>query len=262
MPGAHRRRNQCRRKTGVPPSVALGRFEWTIRPWPTVAAAIGIALAVALGSWQLGRAQYKEALHQRLLDLGREPPTALAAQALHAKELELRRVEVRGRFERRFAIFLDNRVHHGQAGYHVLMPLRIAGSTKYVLVNRGWIAAGSDRSRAPAVSTPDAEVVVRGIAHAPGERYVELSGRVVEGNIWQNFALERYRASTGLDLHPIVLQQESDADDGLVREWVPAGSGRDVHLAYAFQWFSLGVAILVFYVAFNVRRKSSTTGPH
>jgi surfeit locus 1 family protein len=246
----------------VPPSIPLGRFELRLRPGLAAAVVLGVALTAGLGSWQLGRAHDKEMLQQRALERGREPPLTLGAQWVRAEDAILRRVEVRGRFDPRFTVFLDNRVHRRQPGFHVLMPLRIAGSSRYVLVNRGWIAAGSDRIRLPWVSTPDEDVVVRGTAYVPSGRYVELSAHVAEGPVWQNVTLERYRKSTGLELQPIVVQQEGATEDGLVREWPPPESGRNTHLAYAFQWFALSIALLACYLVLNVRRKTQAVGPH
>jgi len=246
---------------GSPPLVTVGGFELRVRPWLALATAIGVALTVGLGGWQLGRAQYKDNLQQRLLELGRAPPITLGPQAIRAEDVALRRVEVRGRFEPKFAIYLDNRFHQHRPGYHVVMPLNVAGSGRYVLVNRGWIAASGDRSRPPPVATPQGEIALQGVAQVPSERFLELSSRVAEGDVWQNLALDRYRAVTGLDLHPIVVQQDSAASDGLVRAWVPLDSGRNTHLAYAFQWFALGVAILVCYFVLNVRRQTQAVGP-
>jgi len=235
------------------PSSNRGRFQF--RPWPALAAALGIALTTALGAWQLARAQHKEALREQSLELGRKPPVTLGAAPLPATDLAWRRVELRGRFAPQFVVYLDNRVHQHRPGYHVVMPLQIAGSRKYVLVNRGWIAATGDRTRPPPVETPAEAVVVHGIAQAPSERFLELSTQVTEGRVWQNLVLDRYRAVTGLDLHPIVVQQEGGTRDGLVREWPAPEFGRNTHLAYAFQWFALAAAILVGYLALNVRRR-------
>ena len=216
----------------------------------------GVVLTIALGFWQLGRADAKQALQNRIDDFARQPPLAIGASALNLEDVLLRRVEARGRFDPRHAIYIDNRVYRHQPGYYVFMPLRIAGSDKFVLVNRGWIAAGAERSRAPLVKTPEGEVVVRGTATPPSERFLELSSQVADGNIWQNMVLERYRQATHLDVQPIIVQQTETLDDGLIRDWPPVDLKRNTHLAYAVQWFALAAAILIYYLVINVRRRS------
>ena len=113
--------------------------------WPTLAAVAGIALTLALGNWQLGRGNEKSALAERILAASRDALIALPAAEIRADDVAWRRVEVRGRFEPKYAVFIDNRVLHGVAGYHVVMPLRIGDSARYVLVNRGWVAGTNAR---------------------------------------------------------------------------------------------------------------------
>jgi surfeit locus 1 family protein len=221
----------------------------------------GVALTVALGFWQLGRADTKQALQRRIDDFAKQPPIALDASALKLDEVLLRHVEARGRFEPRYAVFIDNRLYKHQPGYYVYMPLRITGSDRYVLVNRGWVAAGAERNRAPAVKTHEGDVVVRGTAVPPSERFLELSSTVADGNIWQNMVLERFRQATKLDVQPVIVQQTELAntpDDGLIRDWPPVDLKRNTHLAYAVQWFALAAAIFIYYMIINVRRKSDT----
>ncbi len=223
--------------------------------------AAGVALTIALGYWQLGRADTKQALQQRIADFARQPPIVIGDSELKVDDVLLRRVEARGRFEPRHAVFIDNRHYKHQPGYYVFMPLRIAGSEKFVLVNRGWIAAGAERNRAPPVETPAGDVIVMGTATPPSERFLELSSKVAEGNIWQNMVLERYRQATHLDVQPIILQQTGQSgtpDDGLIRDWPPLDLKRNTHLAYAVQWFALAAAIFIYYVVINVRRKSDS----
>src|SRR5438034_21992 len=117
--------------------------------WPTLAAVAGIAVTVALGNWQLGRAAEKRELKARLEARAAAPPIEILAGELPAQDAEFRRVGTRGVFEPRYAVYLDNRIHRGVAGYHVVMPLRIGGSDRYVLVNRGWIARAAHRSELP-----------------------------------------------------------------------------------------------------------------
>ena len=235
--------------------------DFTPSLWATLAMLGGVALTVALGFWQLGRAEFKQALQSRINDFARQAPLAIGAQALDVETVLLRPVQARGHYEPAHLVFIDNRVYHNRPGYYVMMPLRIAGSDKFVLVNRGWIAAGTERNRVPTVKTPIGEVVVRGTATAPSERFLELSSKVAEGNVWQNMVLERYRQATRLDVQGIILQQTAAVpppDDGLVRDWPPVDLKRNTHLAYAVQWFALAVAIFLYYLVVNVRRKSDT----
>lgn len=232
--------------------------------WATLMALAGVVLTIALGFWQLGRAETKAALQARLDEFARQPPLRVSATELIAEDVLLRRLEVRGRFEPQHVVFLDNRVYKYQAGYHVLMPLRLTGEgsgVKHILVNRGWVAAGGERNRAPAVNTPEGDVVITGIATPYSERFMELSTRIAEGNIWQNIVLDRYRLATKLDVQPVMVQQTSTADDGLVRDWPPLDLKRNTHLAYAVQWFALAAAIFIAYVVLNARRTFANPGP-
>jgi surfeit locus 1 family protein len=224
--------------------------------WPTLAALTGIVLTLALGNWQLNRGSEKSALAQRIMAANRDAPIALPASAIRAEDVAWRRVEVRGRFEPKYAVFIDNRVLHGVVGYHVLMPLRIGDSERYVLVNRGWVAATDTRSQLPQVATASGMVTVVGLAILPSRRYLELSNTVTEGRVWQNLTLERYRAAVPIAIQPVVIEQENDLGDGLKREWGAPDLGIEKHYGYAFQWFTLAAAILIFYLFSHVRKRA------
>jgi surfeit locus 1 family protein len=235
----------------------LSRYRFQPRLVTTLAAAAGIAATLALANWQLNRAHEKEARAERLEVLARDAPVALGVEEVRAADVEWRRVVARGRFEPRHAVFIDNRIHRGVAGYHVMMPLEVGkadGATRYVLVNRGWIAGAPERGSAPKVITPAGTVEVTGTAVVPTKRFLELSPDVTEGNVWQNLTLERYRAAVPIAVQPVVIQQESPLDDGLVRDWDAPNLGVDKHYGYAFQWLALGATLLVFYLVTHVRR--------
>lgn len=249
--------------TGIPQAYTgahlTARFQFQPRLVTTLAAGAGIAVTLALAHWQLGRAHEKEALAARLQSLAKDTPVMLSTAPARVEDLEGRRATARGRFDPRHGVLIDNRIRHGVAGYHVVMPLELTGASgegsRYVLVNRGWIAAGPDRSRLPEVRTPGATVEITGLAMVPGRRFLELSERVTEGRVWQNLTLERYRQAVPIALQPVVIQQESALDDGLAREWDPPNVGVDKHYGYAFQWLAIGATILVFYLATHVKRR-------
>ncbi len=233
----------------------ITHYEFRPRLWAGVAAAGGIALMLALGQWQIGRAQYKAELQGQYDAQRLQPAVSIGATPMAAEHVLLRRVEVRGEFAPQYTVYVDNKIQQHQPGYHVATPLRIAGSQQYVLVNRGWIAATRDRT-VPAISTPTGEQMVQGTAVAYSERYLELSTQVAEGNLWQNLVLERYRQATGLAMQPFVIQQENTAADGLQRQWQRPDLGRNTHLAYAFQWYALSLAILIYYLVTHVQRRN------
>jgi surfeit locus 1 family protein len=234
--------------------INLGAFLFRPRLLTTVAAVAGIALTFMLGEWQMGRADYKQGLQDRQDALARETVVSIAPAPLAADDIILRKVEVRGEYAPKFTVFVDNRLYQHQPGYHVATPLRIAGSQRYVLVNRGWVPAGRDRSL-PVIDTPSGEQLVKGTAVSYSEKFMELSTKVAEGNVWQNLVFERYHQATGLDLQPFVIQQDSAVDDGIKREWKRPDLGRNTHLAYAFQWYALSFAIFIYYLVTHVKRR-------
>lgn len=224
--------------------------------WPTLAAIAGVAITLALGNWQLGRGHDKAALAQRIAAANRDAQIELSQTEARADDVAWHRVEVRGRFVPKYAVLIDNRVLHGVVGYHVVMPLKIAGGERHVLVNRGWVAATASRDVLPQIKTPAEDVRVTGLATLPSKRYLELSNQVAEGKVWQNLTLERYRAAIPIALQPVVIQQESEIDDGLKREWSAPDLGIDKHYGYAFQWFAMAAAIVIIYLVCNVRKRA------
>jgi surfeit locus 1 family protein len=235
------------------------RYQFQPRLITTLVAAAAVALTIAAAQWQLGRAHEKERVAATLEALAREPAVPLTATEAKAEDLEWRRVTASGRFAPMYGVFIDNRIRRGVAGYHVVMPLELGtqsvGGSRYVLVNRGWIAGAPDRSRLPEVTTPGGTVQISGLAVVPSRRFLELSANVAEGKVWQNLTLERYRAAFPIAVQPIVIQQESPLDDRLAREWDPPELGINKHYGYAFQWLALAATVLVFYLVTHVRRR-------
>ena len=223
---------------------------------PGAAALAAIALTVALGNWQTRRAEEKLALGQVLDAAARDAVLVLPSEPVDAQVYAFHRVSARGVYSAGHTILVDNKVLRGVAGYQVLTPLKIAGGDRYVLVNRGWVAAGARRDRLPQVETPGGTETVEGIAVVPSSHILELGAETEEGIVWQNLVLARYEKWSGLKLQPVVLQQTSEAADGLVRAWDRPDTGADKHRGYAFQWYALATAILTAYVALSFKRTS------
>ncbi|MCG6874689.1 MAG: SURF1 family protein [Betaproteobacteria bacterium] len=229
---------------------------WTFRPrLVTTAAAVAFcALSVSLGNWQIRRAAEKETAQAQREARARAEPVTLPAAPIDAEAWTWRRVAVRGELVSRYAILIDNRTREGRAGYEVVMPMRIGGSDRYVLVNRGWVAQGRTRDALPSVRTPAGPVRLEGIAVLPPVQVFELGDTASASRVWPHLDLARFRSWSGLALQPIVVLQTSDLDDGLVRRWPRAESGAARHRAYALQWYIFALLTVVLYVALNLKR--------
>jgi len=220
---------------------------------PTLAALVGVVITALLGNWQLNRADEKLRLQQRIEQAGHEPPIHVGASHLNSQDVAYFKVDASGEFKDDGTVYSDNRVRDGVVGYEVITPLRVDGGP-HVLVNRGWVKAEASRSRLPVVAAPPGRVRVEGIALPGNPRVFELSSDVQAGQVWQNVSVERYRKAFGLDLQPIIIEQQNDLGDGLLREWKRPDVGIDRHRGYALQWFSLCAVIIALYVVLNVKR--------
>lgn len=224
-----------------------------------LAAGVGIALTFSLGRWQLSRADEKIALQAALQARENLPPVP-AAQVAGATEPEQvapllhREATLTGEWLPDQTVFLDNRPMAGRAGFYVLTPLHLAGSSAVVLVLRGWAPRNfQQRDALPPIATPQGPVSATGRLADRVPAAFSL-GRDAGGRIRQNLALDAFRAETGLPLAHVVLQQTGPASDGLLRDWPPPATGVDKHYGYAFQWFGLCALIALLFIWFQVAR--------
>jgi surfeit locus 1 family protein len=198
--------------------------------WAFALAVLGCAAGIALGNWQAGRGEQKRA----------------AAATLE-------RISLRGEFLAQHTVLLDNKLHLGRAGYHVVQPLRTQDG-KHVLVNRGWVAMQGSRELLPALKTPPGVVTVAGVRKERFARAFEASQAPAAGPVRQNISTAEFSALSGLAIEPWVVEQHSALDDGLVREWPRVDAGVEKHASYALQWYSLAGLSVVLFLALNFKR--------
>jgi surfeit locus 1 family protein len=232
------------------------RLRWP--GWPLTAAAVaGLVLTLSAAHWQFNRAVYKSELAARYAARQAQPPILVGRDG-EPRDMAYRRIEAFGEFDALRAVLVDNRVRAGRAGFEVIMPLKLANGAGFLLVNRGWVAASGDRRSLPRVMTPAGVVRVAGTAVIPSEHPYELSYQTVQGRVWQNFTLSRYRAAYDIAVRDYLVRQENDIGDGLARDWSAPGFGIQRHRAYAAQWLIFAALIVVFYVYFGcVRARAS-----
>jgi surfeit locus 1 family protein len=204
----------------------LAGYSFRPRLWATALALAACAAGVALGNWQSRRADEKRSA---------------------AAEQEKKRVSLHGVFRAEHTVLLDNKIHQHRIGYEVVTPLRLDDAT-YVLVKRGWFERGAKEP-----SPPAGRVRIEGVALARLPQALRL-GEDSKERIRQNLEVAEFARETGLPLHPFVVEQHSDAGDGLRRDWPRPDAGAEKNAAYSFQWYSLAALAVVIVLVLSFRK--------
>lgn len=228
----------------------------------TFATVIVMAGLVSLGFWQLRRADEKQAL---LATLAEGQKTTVLLAGVNANSLpRYQRVVASGRYVSAQQVLLDNMPSGtGKPGYHVLTPFLLDDGA-VLLVDRGWVPVGSDRSVLPEVELDETPRELGGVLDGlpvPGMRM----GAPETPATWPkvlNFP-ERAQLTEVYGerlLEPILLLDPS-AGEGFERLWA-ARFGFDPrrHVGYAIQWFGLALALLVIYLIVNLKRTLPANG--
>lgn len=220
-------------------------------PWAAVILGlVGIAILVSLGSWQVRRLAWKEALlaaiDQRVHSQAR-PLSELEKQFSETADVDYWPVTVEGSFEhgkeRHFLATYD-----GEAGFYVYTPLKLVDG-RFVLVNRGFVPYDLK----DAAKRPEGEIAglvkVTGLARNPLAE--KPSSLVPDNDLAKNIFYWKDRdvmaKSVGLDpaaLVPFFVDADKTPNPG----GLPVGGVTIIdlpnsHLQYAITWYGLAAAL-------------------
>lgn len=239
----------------------IGKFQFQPRLLPTVATLLLLPVLVALGFWQLDRAEQKRAIAGDFAARTADAPISLDGSQRSPEAMASRRVVVVGQYLPERQILLDNQLHHARAGYHVLTPLRIHNTDTLILVNRGWVPLGPSRRELPDIPVTGDELTVRGLVHLPSPPPIQLGETGDQAPGWpkvvQRLDLSALAERFGAPLLPYTVRLAPEEEHGYVREWrAYYGAGPGKHQAYAVQWFGLAVVLTIVYFALHLRRKT------
>ncbi len=232
-------------------------------------------LTMSLGFWQWNRSLEKQAIFEaieRQAHQSRTQAPSLGRSLLWqlgrpAQDLDRREVVIRGEWLPDTTFYLDNRLLNGRPGVNVLTAMALPDQS-LVWVNRGWAP------KPPGLDNPRAQSLMSGGQHLPEQvtadiraiglasllQRLELSSdpqSLRQGALWQNVdweaATQRVTNSAALKtthrdrVWPLIFWQTSDSPDGLLRQVpAPPSDAVDKHRGYAFQWWMMSLAALVF----------------
>jgi surfeit locus 1 family protein len=240
---------------GVPMPTMHGRFRPSLAA--TLATVALLPILLALGLWQLDRAEQKRALEALYAARMHDDPVRIDHPIGDPATLRYRAVELEGRFDAARTVLLDNRVRRGRAGYEVLTPLQLTHSGLWVLINRGWVPQPYSRDQLPPIETPDEAVRLRGIIDLPPGKPLALGDDEPGSTVIQAVDLGDLSQRFGHELQPAVILLDPASGYGFERDWQVTPLGADRHSAYALQWFSLAAALVVLYIVAGRSRATS-----
>ena len=238
----------------------------TARNYVAILALLALgALFASLGAWQLRRADASRTTFEDFAARAVETPLTALPNGFDETR-RFRRIEVRGEYVPEPQVLLDNMLHDGAAGYHVLTALRVAGRRELVLVNRGWVPLGADRRALPDVAVDaSARRIVGRLERMPrpgmrlgGEDAVAAGAATIVMQYPTAEDVERVLGQPVLDYQLLL---DSTDVDGYVREWRAPAIQPERHLAYAGQWLALAIGAVAagVVIAWKTARKRHET---
>lgn len=219
------------------------------RPVPTLIAALGVALLVGLGTWQLFRLAEKERINAFRAERVAAAAVPLPARIDDVAAWEFRRVSVTGRFLHERELYVNARSQRGNTGYDVVTPL-VRADGPPVLVNRGWVPYERKDPATRAAGQVEGTVTVDGILRTEPRRGLFMPANDAGRNIWFWFDLPAMRQAAGVpEAPPLYIEAAAAPNPG----GYPIGGQTIVrlpsnHLQYALTWYALAIALAAIYI--------------
>lgn len=243
----------------------IGKYRFQPRPVPTLLTVMLLPVLVALGFWQLDRADQKFAARELREQRLQEPPRTLSPSDTELDPMLARRVQAHGQFDLRHQFLLQNQLFQEQPGYQVYTPLRLDGNTA-VLVDRGWTPAhfGASAPR-PDLRGAERPLTFEAVADTPPSIGLKLGEPGAGATDWprqvQYLDIPWAQRQLGYRLLPYVLLPKALPAQRLVQNHRPEHIGErgmppEKHVGYAVQWFALALALAIIYVVVNTRRET------
>lgn len=218
---------------------------------------------ISLGSWQLDRAEYKEILENKIAARIQLAPTDLDLIPNDPEQQEYLPVALNGTYDSSRHILLDNRVFDKQAGYNIYTPLQL-GQGRAILVDRGWLPLGKDRSTLPLIKTEKRDYYLEGILLNPPTMNALGTDIKENYNHWptvvQSIKLKEIEQQIGYRLESKILVLFKHTQSGFHRQKTPIilNMSSDRHTGYAVTWFLCAFVLLILFITVNTKPQIDT----
>jgi surfeit locus 1 family protein len=217
-----------------------------------------LAVLFSLGNWQLNRSSEKQALLNAYQQAGQQPEISLDEITQDWQSKKFRRIRLSGSYDADHQVLLENQLHEGKSGFHVLTPFKLHDKDAVVLVNRGWIARSAQLDTIPDIGIAAGIDELVGLLNSPPDVGMRLGSLDQAALGWPKQVpyvdISWLQLQLGQPIEPWVLLLNPDQKAGYLREWTPSvRMTPEKHKGYAFQWFSLAIALIFIFVAMSLK---------
>ncbi len=204
---------------------------------------------MGLGGWQMWRSEEKAVTLAVVEARSQQAPRRISSlQDSTPAELDHFPVELRGSYLQGRDFLLDNRILRGAVGYELITPFQDQDGT-VVFVNRGWRAALRTREQLPVPEVIEEEVQLIGDIYAPEDLRRLLS--YASGGwpcLLQALDIPEMAQMAGVQAFPYLVRLRPEQPGVRDAHWETVNITPERHVAYAAQWFLMGLALLVVFL--------------
>lgn len=206
-------------------------------------ALVMVGTMLGLGTWQLQRLEWKNALIERIETGMAASPVPMPEKLAEPAAWEFRRVTLAGHFLFDRELLVGPRTHEGKPGQHMYVPFRRA-SGGIVFVNRGWIPDGAKKEAV----RPSGILQVEGIVRLPEHNVFTPENRPDSG-AWYWPDIPAMGKSAKLEnVAPVIVEALGGAPGAYPLAEARAANIRNEHRQYAIFWFGMAFVMMAVYI--------------
>ncbi len=216
------------------------------------AGAVLFVLLLNLGLWQLDRADEKNLLQTRWEARSALPAVAPLAllQTSDASQYADRRVRWQGVLNPEAYVLLDNRLHRGRVGYHVVALIET--DDWLVPVNLGWLAGDPSRRTIPVPNLSEGAALIEGQVYLPSAKPIMMQKQsppdrlpaTLQTLYWDQWS-DTLAALTAKSIFPYQVRIDPASPLALVADWPVVNQSSAKHVGYAVQWFAMAAVLFL-----------------
>ena len=215
-----------------------------------------LVLLISLGFWQLDRADEKRAIEDQIASAN-SGDVELVTSVEFLKDKEYYHVRLQGSYVGDKQFIYDNQIVDQISGYYVLTPFILTGTSKAVLINRGFIPWGGRRDKLANVDIGEKTTEVKVQISIPVKR-MELKVSETTGDfpvLIQALDLDEMSTIASLDFASVVGLLNPESENGFVRKWEPYTGSIERHIGYAIQWFLMAFVLAFIGIRLAIKQR-------